>query len=110
MLEKQGYDVAVAGNGREAIDTLSENAFDLVISEVRMPVLDGIGLIEEINMRGIDVSVVFLTAHGEVESYMDLMNMGAFDYINKPLKEQGIVNLVRRALEESRERHNTSCI
>ena len=99
MLERSDYDVMIARDGEEAIDVLSANAFDLVISEVRIPKFSGTELMEEINRREINVSVIFLTAYGEVESYMDLMNMGAFDYLNKPVKEQEILSVAKKALE-----------
>ena len=99
VFEKSGCKVAIAGDGRKAIDFLSEHAVDLIISEVRIPELCGIELMEEIKRRKMDTPVIFLTAHGEVESYMDLMNMGAFEYLNKPVKEQEILRVAQRAIE-----------
>ena len=98
MLERSGYDVTIARDGQEAMDILSVIEIDLVISEVRTPQLNGIDMMEEINRSEIDASVIFLTAYGDVESYMDLMNMGAFDYLNKPVKKREILSVVKRAL------------
>jgi len=98
MLMQSGYGVSTARDGQEAIDVLSEKSFGVVISEVRMPGLDGIELMEEINRRSVDVHVIYLTAYGEVESYMDLMNMGAFDYLNKPVKERELLRAITNAL------------
>ncbi|MBI5118431.1 response regulator [Candidatus Poribacteria bacterium] len=99
MFEKSGYDVTVAADGREALETLSKSVFDLIISDLRMPNLNGMELMEAIKKEKLDVPVIFITAYGEVESYMDLMNLGAFEYINKPVKGQEILNVARRALE-----------
>lgn len=99
MFERSGYSVTGAGDGREALEVLSEKAFDLIISDLRMPNLSGIELMEEIKRKRIDTPVIFITAFGEVESYMDLMNMGAFEYMNKPVKGKEILDLARKALE-----------
>jgi DNA-binding NtrC family response regulator len=93
-----GFAVTAVRDGQEAVEVLYEKLFDLVISEVRLPRLDGIKLMEEINRRRLDISVIYLTNYGEIESYMDVMNMGAFDYINKPVKEQRLMSIVTEAL------------
>ena len=99
LFGRSGYNVINARDGREAINLLSEKPFDLVISEVKMSGLDGIELMGEVNRRRVDLPVLFLTEHGEIESYMDLMNMGAFDYLNKPVREQELTTVVRQALK-----------
>jgi DNA-binding NtrC family response regulator len=99
VFEKSGYDFTGAKDGQEALDIMSEHTFDLVVSDLRMPNLDGIGLMEEIKKKALNVPIIFLTGYGEIESYMDLMNMGAFDYINKPADTREILNVVRKALE-----------
>ncbi len=99
MFEKSGYDVTVAADGQEGLDALSKKTFDLIISDLRMPNLNGMELMEELRRRKINLPVIFITAYGEVESYMDLMNLGAFEYINKPVKGQEILGVVRKALE-----------
>jgi DNA-binding NtrC family response regulator len=101
MFEKSGYDVTVAADGQEGLDALSEKTFDLIISDLRMPNLNGMELMEELKRRKINLPVIFITAYGEVESYMDLMNLGAFEYINKPVKGQEILAVVRKALESA---------
>ena len=99
MFEKSGYTVTVVADGREALETLSRETFDLIISDLRMPNLNGLELMEEIKRKQMDTPVIFITAYGEVSSYMDLMNLGAFEYINKPVKGQEILSVARRALE-----------
>ena len=101
MFEKSGYDVTVAADGQEALVALGEKNFDLIISDLRMPNLNGMELMEELKRRKINLPVIFITAYGEVESYMDLMNLGAFEYINKPVKGQEILGIVRKALEST---------
>ena len=98
MLEQSGYEVLTAGNGQEALTILSDTMIDLVISALRMPNVDGVELMQEINRTKKGIPVIFLTAYGDVETYMDLMNMGAFDYLDKSIKEQEILRAVRGAL------------
>lgn len=98
MLEKSGFCVTMAGDGREALEVLSENTFHLIISALRMPNLDGIEFMTEIKRKKISAPVIFITAYGDVESYLKVMNMGAFEYLNKPVKGQEILRVARRAL------------
>lgn len=98
MLEPLDCDVVIAIDGKETIQALSDNSFDLIISEVRLPDFTGYELMRKICMLEIRTEVVFLTAFGDWESYIDLMNMGAFDYINKSSSEVEILGIVSRAL------------
>lgn len=98
LFERSDFKVSVAGDGQEAINFLSEYEVDLIISEVKMPRVGGIELMQEIKKRGIDTPVIFLTSWGEVGSYMDLMNMGAFEYLNKPAERHEILGVAMRAV------------
>jgi len=98
MLEKSGYVVTLAADGQEALDILSKDVFNLIFSDLRMPRLNGIELMEAIKRKKVRTPIVFITAYGEVESYMDLMNMGAFDYISKPVKGREILDIARKVL------------
>ena len=99
VFEKSGYTVTLAADGREALDVLSKGTFDLIISDLRMPGMNGVELMGEIVRRKIITPVIFLTAYGEVKSYMDLMNMGAFDYLNKPVEGRELLHAAKKALE-----------
>jgi two-component system response regulator PilR (NtrC family) len=100
MFEKAGYAITLAGDGREALERLSEGTFDVIISDLRMPNVDGTELMEEISRLKLETPVVFLTAFGEVESYMDVMNLGAFEYLHKPVRKKDILNVVQKAIEQ----------
>jgi len=99
-LEGLGYRVLAARDGHEALDILPNSAVDLIISALKMPNVDGKELLEEINRAKLSVPVIFLTAYGDVESYMDLMNKGAFDYLNKPVTKREILRVAGSALGE----------
>jgi DNA-binding NtrC family response regulator len=105
MFQKHGYMVSPVHDGIKALCLLEEGEFDLIISELGTPKLDGMELMEEINRRKIKAPVIFLTADGEIESYMDLMNMGAFDYLNKPANEKEILRVVEKAFETTGRSH-----
>jgi DNA-binding NtrC family response regulator len=107
-LERSGYNVVIASDGREAMGTLSNGTIDLIISALRMPNMGGIELMREINGTRADMPVIFLTGHGDVESYMDLMNMGAFDYFEKPVREEDILRIVGNAIVDSGSRWHTA--
>ena len=99
MFERSGYAITVAADGQEALEILSRDTFDLIISDLRMPNLDGVELMTEISRQRLTTPIIFLTAFGEVESYMDLMNLGAFEYIHKPVKSQEILSVAKKAIE-----------
>jgi len=101
MLKQSGYDVVTAVDGRDALDILSETECDLIVTALRMPNLDGVELMAELNRTRIRAPVIFITAYGDVESYMDVMNMGAYDYLNKPVTAEAIYDRARRALGDS---------
>ena len=98
MLETSGFCVTMASDGKEALEVLAENTFHLILSGMRMPNLGGIEFMAEIKRMNINVPVIFITAYGDVESYLKVMNMGAFEYLNKPVKGQEILRVARRAL------------
>ena len=102
MLERKGYLVSQAGDGRQALEQLMEAPFDMVISDIKMPHMDGIALLEEIKSNQIPCPVVFITAFATVDSAVDAMQRGAVDYITKPFEEARILMTVQRTLTVSR--------
>lgn len=108
MLEGQGYETAQAANGEEALQLIKKYNFGLVITDLKMPVMDGMTLLREIKKIDPDYPVIVLTAFGSIESAADAMEEGALYYFTKPFDEEKIVNKVKRymrisdLLEESR--------
>jgi len=98
-LAQSGYKVVQTDNGKSAIKILSEVDFDAVISERILPDMHGKELMREIDRMNPGLPVIFVTAKGEVESYMDLMNMGAFDYFEKQVSKEKVLATVERAIE-----------
>ncbi len=102
MLEGQGYTTDQAGDGREALGKLAEDAYRMVISDIKMPVMDGQRLLEEIKREDIPVPLVFITAFATVTSAVELMRLGAHDYITKPFDEDRLLITVERTLTLSK--------
>lgn len=100
LLEREGYTIEQAEHAEMAIKLLKENKYDLVISDVKMPGLDGIALLEKIKEIAPDTAVLMVTAFTMAEQAVEAMKLGAYDYIAKPFKVEEIKVLVRNALEK----------
>lgn len=100
ILTKEGYAVEMAANGKEAIEALRRFNFDLVITDMRMPLMDGFEVLREIKKMNESIGVIMITAYGEVESYLEAMNMGAFEYINKPVRVNELKRVISKVLED----------
>ena len=102
ILKKQGYAVESAANGREAIIKLAGRSFDFVLSDIMMPQLDGRGLLQELAARDIRTTVIMMSAYGTIDTAVECMKLGAYDYISKPFKNDEIVLVLKKAEERER--------
>ena len=98
LLSQSDYHVKAVGNGREAMDALIEERFDLLITDLRMPQVDGLELLRFAKELNPDNLVIMITGYATVGSAVDAMKMGAFDYVTKPLKDDIVKLTVSRAL------------
>jgi type IV pilus assembly protein PilB len=98
ILTNQGYDVSVAGDGIDALMVLAQKRFDLILSDINMPNLDGFKFLELINQKGIKAPLMFLTARSEEEDEAKGLELGALDYLKKPIKKDTLLLRVKRAL------------
>ncbi|MGE5471338.1 MAG: sigma-54-dependent transcriptional regulator [Bacteroidota bacterium] len=98
MLQKMGHKVFGAGNGREALEVFAANAIDLVITDLRMPEMDGIELLASLRAQESEVPVMVITAHGTIETAVTAMKHGACDYILRPFDIDALELAVGRAL------------
>jgi putative nucleotidyltransferase with HDIG domain len=108
-LERQGYDVQIAGGGHEASETLDRNAFDLVLTDIVMQDGGGIALLERMHAQQPNLPVVMVTAIHDIGVAIDSMRRGAYDYLLKPFEREHLLNTVQRALEHRQaleESHN----
>ncbi|HER00334.1 MAG TPA: sigma-54-dependent Fis family transcriptional regulator [candidate division Zixibacteria bacterium] len=98
-LTRAGFKVHSALSGAEALKLMQENEYDLILTDVRMPEMDGITLLMKIKAVSPDSVVVVITAYGTIENAVDAMRKGAYDYILKPFSPDEIEIVVRRGLE-----------
>ncbi len=101
-LARTGYRVTSADSGTTALEQLAAGDVDVILSDVHMPGLDGVGLVEEIRQRGLGVPIILMTAFGTIDKAVDAMRHGAFDYISKPFPLERAARTIRRAIEKSR--------
>jgi DNA-binding NtrC family response regulator len=101
LLRKEGYVTAAAMNGQSAIDLLRSQKFDLLITDVCMKPMNGIELFRAARVECPDIPVILLTAHASVETAIDALKIGAFDYLTKPIKVEELILTVKRALVSS---------
>jgi DNA-binding NtrC family response regulator len=101
ILEAEGYETTAAGNGRQALQAAQGGGFDVVLTDLKMPDLNGIELLSEILKLQPSPLVVLMTAHGTIDSAVDAMRKGAFDYLTKPLEKDELLLVLRRAMERA---------
>jgi two-component system, NtrC family, response regulator HydG len=100
LLGREGYEVTHASTGREAMERLRAHPADLVLTDLKMPGMTGIDLLKAVRTLDPDVEVVVMTAYGTVETAVEAMKEGAYDFVAKPLKRLELVTTVRKALEK----------
>jgi two-component system response regulator (stage 0 sporulation protein F) len=104
ILTDEGYEVSLASSGEEALALFKANAFHLVVTDIKMPEMDGLQLLQEIRKTGSKTDVIMVTAYGEVESYLKAMSLGAAEYINKPIRIKELKRIVHKVLTEQKAR------
>jgi DNA-binding NtrC family response regulator len=102
ILQKEGYEVEDAPNGQEAYKKVSENPPDIVITDIEMPGMKGVELLEKISQVSPQTFVIIITAYGSIETAIKALRMGAYDYILKPLDFDELVLRLRRLMEFKR--------
>jgi two-component system, NtrC family, response regulator HydG len=98
LLQQEGYQVDVAADGVEALASISDNAPGLVITDLKMPNMDGMALLKQLHERGIEVPTIVATAFDEVSTAVAAMRAGAEDYLTKPVDFDALLLLVERTL------------
>lgn len=101
FLKKEGYAVEAVSNGREALEKLKADFFDIVLIDYKMPELDGLQTLRQIRGRFPDLPVVMMTAYGTVETAVASMKEGALDYLTKPIDLDELLLIFRKVLERS---------
>ena len=95
-LEQLGYQILHAYDAREGLEKFVEEGVDIIISDIKMPDMDGIELLDKLNEQAADVEVILVTGHGDLDTAIQAMRKGAFDFFNKPIKMQELVASLER--------------
>jgi len=98
LLKKEGYQVITAASGEEAIPHLYQEGLSVVITDLKMPGMDGVELLKTIMRYNADIPVIILTAHGTINNAVEAIKIGAFDYLTKPFDRDELVQVVKKAV------------
>jgi putative nucleotidyltransferase with HDIG domain len=98
-LERQGYQVTLASGGREAVDALEQDSFELILTDIVMQDGNGLALLERIHAENPHLPVIMVTAIHDISVAIDSMRRGAYDYVLKPFEREHLIATVQRALE-----------
>jgi len=101
LLEKEGYTVTTTGEAQSTIELLEKEKFDLVVSDIRMPGMGGLALLEKIKESDSEIPVIMITAYASPEDAVLAMKNGAFDYITKPFKVDEMLSIIKSAISSA---------
>src|SRR5256712_13841454 len=104
QLERMGIDSVPAESGEEALDRFQAEKIDLVLTDLKMPGMSGLELLARVRELDADVPVIVLTAYGTVQTAVEAMKLGAFDYVLKPFDLEAVELTVRKGLEMRQDR------
>ncbi len=96
LLTQDGFEVESAANGNEALDYLDQKKVSLVISDINMPDMNGLTFLRELSRKFPSTSVIMITAYGGVESYLEAMNLGAYEYLHKPVRLDELRSVMKK--------------
>ncbi|MBN2374222.1 response regulator [bacterium] len=99
ILIEEGYQVVTACNGMDALERIRHGSFNLVITDVKMPIMDGMALLREIERSHKDIEVILITSYGNQGQQVEATLLGAYEYLNKPLNMDQLKEIIARALE-----------
>jgi DNA-binding NtrC family response regulator len=102
LMDKTGYEVVTTNNPLEVSKLLQESHFDLVITDLKMPLVDGMDLIDIIKKIKAGLPIVIITAYGTIETAEEAIQKGAYDFVTKPFRKETILITIKRALEWQR--------
>ncbi|HPX55027.1 MAG TPA: sigma-54 dependent transcriptional regulator [Syntrophales bacterium] len=99
MLKKEGYEVFVAEDGLAALNILKDNDVSAIVTDLKMPRLDGMGLLDRVTREYPSIPIIIITAYGTVNTAVDALKKGAFDYITKPFDQDDLRNVIKKAIK-----------
>ncbi|MBU4233248.1 MAG: response regulator [Desulfobacterales bacterium] len=102
LMDKTGYEVTTTNNPLEVSKLLQESHYDLVVTDLKMPLVDGIDLIGIVKNIDATMPIIVITAYGTIETAEEAIQKGAYDFITKPFRKETILITIKRALEWKR--------
>ncbi|MDP3182493.1 MAG: sigma-54 dependent transcriptional regulator [Desulfobaccales bacterium] len=102
MLTLEGYTVDTAPDGNTALAKLKDNRYQLILSDIQMPGLNGFELLKEIQGRSPNTTIIFITGHGHIDGAVEAIKLGAYDYITKPIDDLRLKLSIKRVLEQKK--------
>jgi len=102
ILEQEGYQVSSVSNGLEALEFLQHEKVEVIITDLRMPEMGGLAFLRELSKHYPRSQVIMITAYGGVESYLEAIHLGAYEYIHKPVKLEELRMVMQKMLSENK--------
>lgn len=99
ILKKEGYEVIAANGGKEALELVSSISFDFILSDIIMPEMDGLQLLQALKDRKVEATIIMMSAYGTINTAVEAMKRGAYDYISKPFRPDEVLMALRKAEE-----------
>lgn len=99
MLTMEGYGVKTAGDGREGLAAIQKDLFDVILCDMKMPGMDGLAFLAEAHNCAGSATIIMMSAYGTIDSAVEAMKLGAYDFISKPFKSDEIILVIKKALE-----------
>ncbi|MEA3232334.1 MAG: response regulator, partial [Thermodesulfobacteriota bacterium] len=102
MLARHGYVVSTASDGRAGLTMLSENHYDFILCDIKMPVMDGMAFLKNAKKVAHAATIIMMSAFGSIDLALEAMKLGAYDYISKPFKNDEVLLTLKKAEERER--------
>ena len=100
-LQREGYEVTLCADGEEGLAALERDGADVIVTDLVMPKMDGLSLLRKVVARHPDVPVIVITAHGRIDSAVEAMKAGAFDFVSKPFEQEELKRIIAKAAAQS---------
>jgi two-component system response regulator AtoC len=102
VLGEAGYQVETASDGAEALEKMQQYTWDIVLCDIRMPRMDGMAFLKEAKVKGLEGTIIMMSAYGTVDTAVEAMKIGAYDYVSKPFNADEIILTIKKAEERER--------
>ncbi len=99
-LSREGFSVSVASTARDALALMKKQTFDVCVLDIRLPDMDGVELLESVKKNEPNLEIIMLTGHASVDTAIQSMKLGAYDYLSKPCKLTELSNVIQKAYEK----------